>query len=127
MACARSESIFCWPRVFADFLCECFPVDEVWALFADLFVEETVDDLGLAIVVAGFAESAVELWPALAAEAHTNINAVTATAPTRVRLIPVNLLTITPQLEQSQIKPAPPNLATKRKSPTDAGIVIILD
>jgi hypothetical protein len=80
MACARSESIFCWPRTFADFFlrreelfddAECV-LEEDEDFVAE--VEEVVLYFGVVFEVVGLALLSVEVWVAPAAEAKAQLS-----------------------------------------------------
>jgi hypothetical protein len=78
MACARSESIFCWPRTFADFFLrreELF--DDAVCVLEEDFAEE-VDDVAVCFAavfeVEGLALSFVEIWVTAAAEAKAQLS-----------------------------------------------------
>lgn len=123
MDCARSESIFCWPRNRADFFREeRFPAVDARVIRADFGVLADGCLRVEAVAAELFAEaSSVELWRAFAkgTHAHVKISAPTAlnalNRALRILAVTIKSATFTPERLQNQ-KPA-----GKRKSPTGNG------
>src|SRR5271170_4827562 len=105
MACVRSESIFCWPRVFAVFFfleVECFPA-VVWEAPVDLPALPAVADVWVFVVPAGdllagswLAELALAGVCGLACAANAVAHASRSgpTAPHRKARVPADTLSL---------------------------------